>query len=525
MRSVSGKDQLHFATEMSRELNVKFKGRVLNTLLYRDTMLCLRNIVISDFNLQMQDRSEYKEWFSRELDRLVREKLVEKADINNELALELADLELQRELLYDKIKDAWPEYPLYEKKFWKFIYNKDHDLWIVLDPVITVHPDVVMFEAFSNDESTYGCLSFEHDNFEIQEKEFGTTNIDFTKELADTFSKVRTYNPLELSIAPTGFEVDIGETTPHIEKKVDIPESWLKGFLQVSSSRNIPATTLTLSKSDMYDICSFIRRNKAKKSPRAMRFELVPGEKCKVIFEPWEKVIELDEVYQGNDKKIIRTWGRRRLLLLESLIPYTDNIEVKLLGTGLPSFYTLFMEQSNFTIGFSGWTSNNWSSGSLLSALRGTSGVKYDQGIIDYLRNTLVCPIKELNEKFKNTELVLSTLQYLYRHGRAIYDSSYDLIRYRELSSKPLPIELTNISSIEEKAIEYVSTCEIKEFTYDDSDNSENLTSQIGKTKVSMKIRDGTIVEGSCTCSYFDSIKKGPCSHLLASLMKIRGEN
>jgi hypothetical protein len=52
--------------------------------------------------------------------------------------------------------------------------------WL-LDPVITVHPDELFFEAFSNDESSYARLSVPLDAFAPEgATSYGTTNIDFT---------------------------------------------------------------------------------------------------------------------------------------------------------------------------------------------------------------------------------------------------------------------------------------------------------------------------------------------------------
>lgn len=63
------------------------------------------------------------------------------------------------------------------------------DTWIsddewtafTLDPVVTVHPDRIMFEAFSRDQSAYGLLIIDRDQFETSgQVSCGTTNVDFT---------------------------------------------------------------------------------------------------------------------------------------------------------------------------------------------------------------------------------------------------------------------------------------------------------------------------------------------------------
>ena len=56
----------------------------------------------------------------------------------------------------------------------------------------------------------------------------------------------------------------------HIEKKIYLPESWIKGFNQVSCAASLGGIEIELSSVDMYDICCFLRRHKAHKSPRYM---------------------------------------------------------------------------------------------------------------------------------------------------------------------------------------------------------------------------------------------------------------
>ena len=153
--------------------------------------------------------------------------------------------------------------------FWKFIKDRDYDLWFVLDPVITVHKDQVSFEAFSVDESIYGCLSVSMDEFDLlQAPQLGTTNIDFSAKLEKEMQRFRSYTDVTLSVNPEGFTIDNDIVPEYIEKKIDLPETWIKGFNQVSSAAALSGIELALSPSDMYDICAFLRKHKEKKSPR-----------------------------------------------------------------------------------------------------------------------------------------------------------------------------------------------------------------------------------------------------------------
>ena len=61
--------------------------------------------------------------------------------------------------------------------------------------------------------------------------------------------------------------------------------------LKLDTSIDIEITPI-----DMYDICSFLRRHKAHKSPRYMKWILEPGNRIRILFEPWGKELELNAI-------------------------------------------------------------------------------------------------------------------------------------------------------------------------------------------------------------------------------------
>src|SRR5205085_292165 len=105
--------------------------------------------------------------------------------------------------------------------------------------VITVHPDEISFEAFSRDESTYARVGVRHELFErVEEHECGTTNIDFSTGLHHEIERMRSYRRTDFAISPSGFQVasaSAGGVSGVMEKKIDLPDSWVQGFLQVQS--------------------------------------------------------------------------------------------------------------------------------------------------------------------------------------------------------------------------------------------------------------------------------------------------
>ena len=118
---------------------------------------------------------------------------------------------------YWKCRDRYSEY----------LRREDWSLWrslVPCDPVITVAPDVLFFECFSKDESSYGCLSVDRDAFAAEEMVgLGTTNVDYSWGLYEHFQELRSYRETRFRVDPEGFEVattaDPGPTATAIARK------------------------------------------------------------------------------------------------------------------------------------------------------------------------------------------------------------------------------------------------------------------------------------------------------------------
>src|SRR5438874_7418957 len=97
-----------------------------------------------------------------------------------------------------------PRFKSLREKYWSarlryanYLAKNDPALFRVLvpcDPVVTVAPDVLFFECFSKDESSYGCLTVDRDLFgAADEVAIGTTNVDYSQGLYEQFQRLRTY--------------------------------------------------------------------------------------------------------------------------------------------------------------------------------------------------------------------------------------------------------------------------------------------------------------------------------------------
>ena len=125
-------------------------------------------------------------------------------------------------------------------KYADFLARNDPALFRVLvpcDPVVTVAPDVLFFECFSKDESSYGCLTADRDLFATPDAVApGTTNVDYSLPLYDEFQRLRTYRRTRFAVDPSGFEVKTEGAADYREEKIDLPPSWLRGFMQLQAA-------------------------------------------------------------------------------------------------------------------------------------------------------------------------------------------------------------------------------------------------------------------------------------------------
>ena len=141
----------------------------------------------------------------------------------------------------------------------------------------------------------------------------GTTNVDYSWDLYDNFQTLRSYRETRFNINPEGFQVQTADADEYREEKIDLPDGWLRGFMQLQSAMGLPMRRVQLSVESVYSLLAFLKRNKANKSPRAIRFELKAGQPPRMMLEPWEKeIVSQGTRYQGPVDEPIRIWGRRR---------------------------------------------------------------------------------------------------------------------------------------------------------------------------------------------------------------------
>jgi len=520
--------ELSFAPNLARP-KVFFDGELVAPLRFREAVSALHDVVIGDLKAKKKDRSAWEAWKAQ--------KTAEEAALRSSIADRVKREELERVAKEPVPPDLEPEFRRQHALYWRArnkwaveLSANDPAMFRALvpcDPVVTVAPDVVFFECFSKDESSYGCLSVDRGAFRgVGEAGLGTTNVDYSLALYDHFQTLRSYRRTRLLVDPTGFEVAAASSLR--EEKIDLPSSWLRGFGQLQAAMTRPGERVALSIPALYSLLSVLKRRREKSGPRSLKFQLIPGKSPKIVVEPWGIEVSSDGApYQGPRALEIKVWGRRRLLTLARLLPLADSVEVVLLGTGLPSMWIVRMGELRFVLSLSGWTANDFTSGTNLDAV--FAGERAEPRIIEAVRAQL-----EQVRSASLTELAgigsessrLSALHVLAKRGQVVFDFAVQRYRYRPI----LPFEL-NEQALGPQSPEIsegirLATSVVVEREEQLPQSKRLFVAKVQNTSCEAIVdADGQLGKARCTCSFFykSRLRAGPCRHLLALRLNAQG--
>ncbi len=515
-----------------RRDRVSFSGRLKDPLRFREAISSLHDVVISDLRFQPRDNSAYNAW---------RESIAKQESAIRSTTIKATKAELKSNLevpipdgLEADFRRHRATYWAARQKYSNYLLKHDYELWRYMmpcDPVITVAEDSVFFECFSADESSYGCLTVSRDAFENSETPaLGTTNVDYSWSLYEHFQRLRSYRETRFEIDPLGFDVQIAEMPEHREEKIDLPNSWLRGFMQMQSAMSLPMRNVVISREGIYNLLAFLQRHKAAKSPRAVRFELEPGKPPVIVLEPWEKRIELhSQAFQGTRAETIRVWGRDRLRVLARQLPLIEQVDVYLLGTGLPSFWVTRMGDMRMTLGLSGWTTNNWTGASALTQVLPPIEVG-DIHLTSIAAAFQIRPAMSIQDLAQHTGLdqptITAGLNRLALLGQVIQDLPARMYRWRQVMPSPLTMEQIGADDPETQAAKQLLQQNLVRATKDDitSNGLRLISGTVNNKEIELLLDgDGRIMRGKCTCSHHfaNGLRKGPCRHLQALRNKI----
>ncbi|VAW77651.1 hypothetical protein MNBD_GAMMA12-986 [hydrothermal vent metagenome] len=493
--------QLQLACDKHRA-NIELEAEICDPLLFRDCMRGLFDVVSSDYRYVPKDRAAYNAY--RQLKQSIRS------------------------------KSAWTA----QQAYYEWLSKNDPLAYLILDPIVTNHPDKVLFEVFSKDEGSYATFSLDHDVLQHKtESSYGSSNIDFSESLLKSFDAFRSYRHNSLKIDSQQLEVTIEDHDAVLEKKLNVPESWLRAFLQVQTAAAMPCKEFKMAAIDLYNILRFLRMHADKKGKRrGMRIELIPNEYPRIILEPWEEVFECSaEKYTGKTANITRVWGRRRLMMLQNILPYADEIDVNLLGNALPSFWTLKSKSMSFCLSLTGFTASNWSQALNFDLMLPRSN---DSKIVDSLQKAMqknwfmdfeqLAKVLVKKGCLSSAEELQSALQAACQQGWLMFDMAKRVYRYRPLVNVELDQKTLEFRGRQDRQAH--DLIKRKDSVTLDKENEVygvgvELTGTVVVDEDKRKYQpfmliseEGSVNKVTCTCPFYRKHKltEGPCAHLIA---------
>jgi hypothetical protein len=528
LKLLSGGERiLDLAPNLVRD-KVEFNACLTDPIRFREAISALHDVVINDLTFTPRDKSGYEDWKKQQA---ARESALRKQA--QEGARELVRTGNAPRATAEQKKQhhsALARYWQARSQFNTRLREENQTLWRRLmpyDPVITVAEDVVFFECFSTDESSYGCLTVDRDSgfTGAQHAAPGTTNVDYSWDLYHNFQSLRTYRETRFNINPEGFSVQTADRPDYHEEKIALPDGWLRGFMQLQAAMALPMKKVTLSIDAVYSLLAWFKRHREKSGPRAIRFELQDGHAPRLVLEPWNTTIEnAGPIYRGGLTQPIRIWGRRRLLSLARLLPIASHVDVYLTGTGLPSIWVVQMGSMRLTLGLSGWTANDWTRGSAVQMLLPTVSASLPQvaaAAEKLSQNRTMTSSRLATELNVSSEVAMSVMNQLALRGQAIFDLHAGVFRWRQVL--PMAVSDQEVGAphpeIDAAARMMMAGVVKIETQVAAPRGGWILTGKAENQSCEVLIdSDGMVRKGKCRCSWHFKfgVRNGPCRHLQA---------
>ncbi|MVZ64684.1 SWIM zinc finger family protein [Sphingobacterium sp. DK4209] len=365
------------------------------------------------------------------------------------------------------------------------------------DPIVSAGTDQIRFEGFSSCNGVYARLDLLEDAIDGEFLASGTTNVDFNEPMLNALNAVKKTEKMILGVGSK--EVSISTSKGKIvEKKVRLPERWIKGLTSVQLYLAGMEQRFNLNKVQVVQLFQSIPKGATKGtfylSQRANRFVLTPV------------------ASQGA----VRIGGIQRLRLLEGILPYIDNLTVYQELDGESSSFVADFKTMRMTLSLSP------------DSFRGFSGEgNVLENMVQDVPDEWVLGVNSLlnsNEMFDPTLLSIehdvdfSTMDSLTASLSSVGLLGYDLHNSQHYYRR-LPFKMERILALNPRlknAKKLVATQGVEIL----KDTEGYIEARVAGSDVKHTV----ILQGEqsrCTCDWFTNHqgKRGLCKHILAVKM------
>ncbi len=366
---------------------------------------------------------------------------------------------------------------------------------ILRDPIVTTGNEMIRFEGFSHCAGVYAKVDILPNGHDGEMLATDTTNVDFNPPMIAALGSFNKRSKVTLSVGKESVGVHY-EGKNVIEKKVPLPEKWIKGLTSVQIY--FADTELRHEFNTIQAIQLF--RSIPKGKPKTDFYLIKRGNKA--LFSP------------VKTKNAICIGGIQRLRLIEQLVPLCDKMIVFAHPDMQSTTWQLYFGDIRFCLSIS---RENW---------RGFSGEGAAlEALIEDIPDTLISNYDKLayaNHTFNPTLLAVETgldlnkvnnlSAQLSAIGLLGYDLDDNAFFYRRL-----PFGLSRIMNLNPRLKGVEKLLE---------NNKVQIISQedgkVGARVEGSGVHHTVLLEGDkarCTCTWFSRHKgeRGFCKHILAT--------
>jgi SWIM zinc finger len=366
------------------------------------------------------------------------------------------------------------------------------------DPIVTAGAEKIRFEGFSSCNGVYARLDLLPEALDGEFIASGTTNVDFNDPMINALNAITKTERVVLSVGQKDVTIAT-EKTKVVEKKVSLPNRWIKGL-----------TSVQLFLSDMEEIFVLNR------SQAMILFQSLPKANTKTdyfIVQRGGKTM-FSPIATGKSAKI---GGVHRLRLLENVLPYLDNLYIYALPDGESSAFVAMFGKMRLVFALSADVYRGFSGeGKALENLITDIPLELVYGINSILKandtfNPMLFSI-ENDIDFGTTETLSSSLSSIGLLGFDLLENQHF---YRRLPFKTERILSLNprLKNAKKLIAEDEITIEIANPNYTEA-KVKGTGGVFHKVIISQE-------QARCTCNWFTNYqgKRGLCKHILAVKM------
>jgi hypothetical protein len=374
----------------------------------------------------------------------------------------------------------------------------------LLDPVVTSSESMMRFEAFSGCCGVYARVDLRAEAFEAEIQGCGTTNVDFNDSMRAALLRIRDNDEVRLSVGADELSLQRGGESV-VEKKVKLPVRWIKGFSEVQAYQPNLRLKMEVSVSEAR---RFVRSLPAGQGPRHTCYVTSLGRSLRLS--------------SRSSPGAIPVMGTNRISVLEPLLRSARNVRIWADDSAGTSAWEVVFPTGRFFLmispelyrGFSG-------EGQVLQKL----AVEQSEEVLKAVRRRLaweneIDSVDVAAQTGIATEEVESALATLGSRGLAGFDVTSGRYFHREL-----PFDLDQVETLQPRLQGARKLLDEKRVQLLERLADDGADVAVGGTDVTHHVRLRR--EGDrCTCPWFSKHQgqRGPCKHVLAARMFVRGD-